>query len=49
MRAGRPLSHRSFPQQKRPSLARPIRYAGASIPPDIAQHVRARLSSFLTI
>jgi mRNA interferase MazF len=31
------------------TLARPIRYAGAAIPPDVAQHVRARLSSFLTI
>jgi mRNA interferase MazF len=31
------------------TLARPIRYAGAPVPPEVAQHVRARLFSFLTI
>jgi len=31
------------------TLARPVRYAGASVPPQIAQLVRARLQSFVTI
>ena len=31
------------------TLARPIRYAGVAVPPDIAQLVRAKLYSFLTI
>jgi mRNA interferase MazF len=31
------------------TLARPICYAGAPVPPEVAQHVRARLFSFLTI
>lgn len=29
--------------------ARPIRYAGAVVPPDIAQLVRAKLNGFITI
>jgi len=29
--------------------ARPIRYAGASVPPEIAQLVRAKLNTFITI
>ncbi|MGH7113956.1 MAG: type II toxin-antitoxin system PemK/MazF family toxin [Stellaceae bacterium] len=29
--------------------ARPIRYAGATIPPETAQSVRAKLNSFITI
>ena len=29
--------------------ARPIRYAGASVPPEIAQRVRAKLNIFITI
>lgn len=29
--------------------ARPIRYAGAAVPPDIADLVRAKLTSFITI
>jgi mRNA interferase MazF len=29
--------------------ARPIRYVGAAVPPDIAQLVRAKLNSFITI
>ena len=31
------------------TLARPVRYAGASIPPHVADQVRARLRSFITI
>jgi mRNA interferase MazF len=30
-------------------LARPVRYAGASVAPDVAQLVRAKLSTFITI
>ena len=29
--------------------ARPIRYAGAAVPPDVAQLVRAKLDAFITI
>jgi hypothetical protein len=29
--------------------ARPIRYAGAAVPPDVAWLVRAKLESFITI
>ncbi|MGH7781165.1 MAG: type II toxin-antitoxin system PemK/MazF family toxin [Candidatus Binataceae bacterium] len=31
------------------TIARPIRYAGAAVPSDIAQLVRAKLSTFITI
>ena len=31
------------------TLARPVRYAGAKVPPDVARQVRARLDSFVTI
>jgi mRNA interferase MazF len=31
------------------TLARPIRYAGASITPEVARQVRAKLESFITI
>lgn len=31
------------------TLARPIRYAGAAVPPEIAQRVRAMLHGFVTI
>jgi mRNA interferase MazF len=31
------------------TLARPVRYAGAAIAPDVAQLVRARLNAFITI
>ena len=31
------------------TLARPIRYAGASVGPELARDVRARLDSFITI
>lgn len=31
------------------TIARPIRYAGAVVPSDIAQLVRAKLSTFITI
>jgi mRNA interferase MazF len=31
------------------TLARPVRYAGAAVPPTLAQHVRAKLHSFITI
>jgi len=30
-------------------LARPIRYGGAAVPPEIAQLVRAKLNAFITI
>ena len=30
-------------------LARPIRYAGAAVPPEVAQLVRAKLNAFITI
>jgi len=30
-------------------MARPIRYAGAAVPPQIAQLVRAKLNTFITI
>ncbi len=30
-------------------LARPVRYAGAAVPPDVARQIRARLDSFVTI
>jgi hypothetical protein len=29
--------------------ARPVRYAGATLPPTIAQLVRAKLNTFITI
>lgn len=29
--------------------ARPVRYAGGAVPPEIAQRVRARLATFITI
>ena len=29
--------------------ARPVRYAGGAVPPEIARRVRARLSTFITI
>jgi mRNA interferase MazF len=31
------------------TLARPIRHAGAAIPPEVAQLVRAKLNAFITI
>ncbi|MGO9265212.1 MAG: type II toxin-antitoxin system PemK/MazF family toxin [Candidatus Binataceae bacterium] len=31
------------------TIARPIRYAGASVPPAVAQLVRAKLDTFITI
>ena len=31
------------------TLARPVRYAGACVPPETARSVRARLQSFITI
>ena len=31
------------------TIARPIRYAGAAVPPEIAQLVRAKLNTFITI
>jgi mRNA interferase MazF len=31
------------------TMARPIRYAGAAVPPDIAQLIRAKLNAFVTI
>jgi mRNA interferase MazF len=31
------------------TLARPVRYAGVSVPPQVAQLVRMRLRSFITI
>ncbi len=31
------------------TLARPVHYAGAGVPPEIAQLVRAKLQSFITI
>ncbi len=31
------------------TLARPVRYAGAAVPPDVARQVRTRLDSFLTL
>lgn len=31
------------------TLARPIRYAGAAVPPEVAQLVRAKLNAFITI
>jgi mRNA interferase MazF len=31
------------------ALARPIRYAGAAVPPAVAQLVRAKLNAFITI
>jgi mRNA interferase MazF len=31
------------------TLARPIRYAGATVPPEVAQLVRAKLNAFITI
>jgi mRNA interferase MazF len=31
------------------TLARPVRYAGAAIPPEVARQVRARLDAFITI
>ena len=31
------------------TLARPVRYAGAAVPPQVAQLVRAKLETFITI
>lgn len=31
------------------TLARPIRYAGAAVPPEVAHLVRAKLTTFITI
>jgi mRNA interferase MazF len=31
------------------TIARPIRYAGAIVPPEVAQLVRAKLNTFITI
>jgi mRNA interferase MazF len=31
------------------TIARPIRYAGATVPPEVAQLVRAKLNTFITI
>jgi mRNA interferase MazF len=31
------------------TLARPIRYTGAAVPPEVAQLVRAKLNAFITI
>jgi len=31
------------------TMARPIRYAGAAVPPEVAQLVRAKLNTFITI
>src|SRR6266851_1323983 len=31
------------------TIARPIRYAGAAVPPEVAQLVRAKLNTFITI
>jgi mRNA interferase MazF len=31
------------------TIARPIRYAGATVPPEVAQVVRAKLNTFITI
>lgn len=31
------------------TIARPVRYAGASVPPEVAQLVRAKLNTFITI
>jgi mRNA interferase MazF len=31
------------------TMARPIRYAGAKVPPEVAQLVRAKLNAFVTI
>ena len=31
------------------TLARPVRYAGAAVPADVARQVRARIDSFITL
>ena len=31
------------------TLARPVRYAGTAVPPEVAQLVRAKLNAFITI
>lgn len=31
------------------TMARPIRYAGAAVPPEVAQLVRAKVNTFITI
>ncbi len=31
------------------TMARPIRYAGVAVPPEVAQLVRAKLNTFITI
>ncbi len=31
------------------TLARPVRYAGAAVPPEVARQIRARLDAFITI
>ena len=31
------------------TLATPVRYAGAAVPPDVARQVRVRLDSFITL